>query len=267
MPAANKKIGRIALLTTATLVFFGSLYVNYANVHANSRLKYGISDISDKYFNLLTPAGFTFGIWNVIYVLGIGSLGLWWMMLFQAPGTAFPRQKKSIIIFNLAAIFNLLWVIVWTQDKILLSWMIMLILLILLAVEFFLTRKTRSKYKMTFYLFFNTYFGWITAAFAVNTVVVLVALGWEPMDVQVQYIAIMILFMVFVLAFYMLWFEKNYPFALAVIWAFFGIYISHRKIPGSYPIATNSLLILWLVLIGVTAYKVADKYRNYEDNF
>lgn len=267
MPATNKKIGRIALLTAATIVFFGSLYINYANVHANSHLKYGISDVSDKYINLLTPAGFAFGIWGVIYVLGMFSLGLWWTMMFQAPGTAFSGQKKSIIIFTLAAIFNSLWVIVWIQDKILLSWVMMFILLILLAVEFFLTRKTQSKYKMTSYLFFNTYFGWITAAFAVNTVAALVALGWQPMDVQGQYITVLILLMVFGLAFYMLWFEKNYPFALAVIWAFFGIYMKHRSIPGSYPIATNSLLILWLVLMGVTIYKAAGKYRNYQDNF
>ena len=63
------------------------------------------AEISDRYPTLITPAGYVFSIWGVIYVL----LGIF--VVFQAlPSERGKEYQKRIgSLFLLSGIFNMMW--------------------------------------------------------------------------------------------------------------------------------------------------------------
>ncbi len=64
------------------------------------------ADISNMYPTAITPAGFTFSIWSLIYLSWIIA----GIFVFLGKGT---EHKNPIILFSFAIIFTALWLIPW----------------------------------------------------------------------------------------------------------------------------------------------------------
>ena len=80
--------------------------------------------LSDAFPNLFVPAGLTFSIWGVIYLL---------LLVFCV--TQFTSSNQAVIsrigwLFAVSCIFNALWIVAWHYDRLPLSVIIMLGMLV-----------------------------------------------------------------------------------------------------------------------------------------
>lgn len=139
--------------------------------------------ISDRYATQLTPAGYAFTIWSLIY------FGLAAYVVYQA----FPKNlasgfaAKVRIPFILSCAANSAWLVAWHYDLIALSLVVMVILLVTLGyISVALTDISETSDLVLVKAPFNLYFGWVTVAAIVNTAIALVSAGvdsqasWAP---------------------------------------------------------------------------------------
>ncbi|MBA2494382.1 MAG: tryptophan-rich sensory protein [Acidobacteria bacterium] len=130
--------------------------------------------ISDKYPTFITPSGYAFSIWSLIY------LGLIGFSIYQAlpSQTENPRFKtiRTLYIVNCAA--NCLWIYLWHHDSILAALAVMFVLLgTLVLINVNLRRSESIAETWLARISFSLYFGWVTVATILNFTIALVFLG------------------------------------------------------------------------------------------
>jgi benzodiazapine receptor len=176
--------------------------------------------ISDKYPTLVTPAGYAFTIWSLIY------FGLAVFSIYQALPKNAERFRgiRSLYILNCAA--NCAWIFFWHQEQILFC---LLVILALLATLLLINIKIKNtETNAEFWLVkapFGIYFGWVTVAAMVNFAVALKYLNAETFATSTTgTTGAIVLSCVFILlaAFFGVLVRiklGNYLYPLAVAWA------------------------------------------------
>ena len=118
-----------------------------ANVAANALPLNGrrTGDISDAYPSLFTPAGVTFSIWGVIYLL-LGAHVLYQLGLFRdRPDTAGDTAllNRVGLLFSLSSMINTAWIFAWHYDLIPLSAILLVAILTCLALIVTTVRRAK----------------------------------------------------------------------------------------------------------------------------
>lgn len=205
----------LILKIISVLTFLSMLAVNYL---ANSLPIGGntTGDISGKYQTLFTPSGFTFSIWGLIYIL----VSVFVVMLFVNPSETLSQNETSILIlFNVVNVFNVLWLLSWHNDKILLSTIVILGLLVSLLWILTLVTKT----DVLSYATFSIYAGWISVATIANIAILITKYDISFfMNYERSWFYI-ILGVSFIIGLYMVVKERNYYYGAVFLWAYFGI--------------------------------------------
>jgi hypothetical protein len=177
-------------------------------------------ELSDQYTNLFVPAGITFSIWGLIYLLILG------LIILQ-----FKNDHSDILsqvgwLFAITCLFNALWIVAWHYELLPLSLVLMtglLITLILLSFKF--SDYPISLVKATL----GIYLGWICIATIANVTAILVSINWSGWGISndvwaIAMIGIGALISVFSII------KFNNPFiGLSVVWAFIGINIKRSN--------------------------------------
>ncbi len=135
------------------------------------------SFISDKYPTRVTPAGFAFAIWSLIYC------GLLAFSIYQALPSKIERFRRwrSVYILNCAA--NCAWLYCWHHEMIVICVAVILVMLGTLAVINSDLKKTDSLAEFWFVKFpFGLYFGWVTAATILNSTIAMIYLNVQMFD-------------------------------------------------------------------------------------
>jgi len=229
------------MLRYITLLFFGAMvYMNYL---ANSLPINGktTGQLSDAYPNLFVPSGITFSIWGIIYLL----IAAYCVVQF------FPASKEMAIkiswLFIISCVLNGLWIVAWHYQKLPLSLLIMIGLLVtLIMINLQLRGLPMGLLKATF----GVYLGWICIATIANVTAVLVDTGWGSMGISQQaWTIIMIATGTLIVALALM--RMNNPFiGLSVIWAFTGIILKRSADYRSIVIAAAiGILIVGIVTI------------------
>ncbi len=158
------------------LVVIATIGVVLINYFASQGYINGVTPkvISDKYPTFVTPAGYAFAIWSLIY------LGLIAFSIYQAvpSNSENPRFKniRTLYIANCAA--NCLWLYFWHYNMILAALAIMFVLLgTLVLINVNLRNAETMAETWLARIPFSLYFGWITVATILNFTVALVFLG------------------------------------------------------------------------------------------
>ena len=203
---------------------------------------YNTGQISAFYPNAFVPAGFTFSIWGVIYLLLLSyTIGFTYYTLKQEQyPKAFALIERINIYFLLTCVFNMSWILAWHYLQIELSLVIMLLFLSTL-IQLFLKSNTIARDLSLTQRFilqtpFIVYLGWISVATIANSTAMLVAYKWTALNIAPVYWSALMILIAIVLAVWMLIKFKAVPFALVVAWAFWGIY--HAQGPAA-PILAN----------------------------
>jgi translocator protein len=242
------------------LLFVGVIAVNaLANILPING--YNTGQISAFYPNAFVPAGFTFSIWGVIYLLLLSySIGFTYYTLKQEQyPKAFAFIERINIYFLLTCVFNMSWIVAWHYLQIELSLVIMLLFLITLIQLFLKSNTIAPDLTLTQRFILQTpfivYLGWISVATIANTTALLVAYKWTALCIAPVYWSASMILIALLLAVLMLKKFKAVPFALVVAWALWGIKASQGSVyPLIQSITTVSVACLF-VMIAITLIK------------
>ena len=209
-------------------------------------------ELSDLYPNLFVPAGFTFAIWGIIYLL------LLIFIIFQL-NRAFQNENQAGFIskigywFLISCVANASWILAWHHEKVLLSLVIMLILFFsLITIYYHLDIRTATVTRNEKYMLhmpFSIYFAWINVAIVANMTVFLVDSSWGRFGLSEQFWTILILGFITVITLIFLIRNKDLYFSLVILWAFYGILnkrMHETHIPDS---GIQSVLLIGMALI------------------
>lgn len=180
--------------------------------------------ISDLYPNGFTPAGFTFGIWSVIYL---------WLLVFVVAQWFFAHKifyKELAFNFILSCVANVAWILAWHY---LLPWLALVIMLVLLAIltRMFLLMEKQPLGVTEKFLFqypFHVYLGWISVATIANTAAVLVSTGWTGAPFTQGSWTISMLIIATGLSMFMVIRFKSVFYSIVTVWALYGIFSRWR---------------------------------------
>ncbi len=199
--------------------------------------------VSDSYPNLFAPAGFTFSIWGLIYLL----LTLYIIYMLAAENAPTALICKVNILFSLSSAANVFWVFSWHYRIIPLSMLFMAILLVcLILIMQMVTAETKLLGEKIFIkLPFAVYTGWITVAAIANVTVLLVSLGWNRFGISEQAWTVIILATGTVIGILAGIRFQSIAYLLVLIWAYLGILLKHISISGF------SSQYLWVVITAI----------------
>ena len=211
-------------------------------------------ELSDQYPNLFVPAGLTFSIWGVIYIL---------LAIFVVYGLIIATRKdtqKSSFIENIGVLFfisclaNMGWIFSWHYEIVPLSLVVMLILLATLITMYLRLRIGKSDSSKTekylVHLPFSVYLGWITIATIANVTALLVYANWNTFGLGEPFWTIAVIIVGIGITLSVLFTRKDIFYCLVVDWALLGILL--KRLADSTPVQSVIVItIVGLVLITV----------------
>lgn len=260
----SKSRSVLVLSIVNLLGFLGTVIVNaLANILPINNLTTGA--LSDLYPNLFVPAGLTFAIWGVIYVL----LGIFAIYPLTARARRDPQKTEFVQRigpwFFGSCLANIGWIFAWHYQILTLSLVFMLILLgCLLAIYLRLKVGKSEATKAERYLAhlpFSVYLGWITIATIANVTALLVDINWNALGLGQQFWAVAVIIVGIVIALSMLFTRKDIFYCLVVDWAILGILLKRLS---DTTMADQSVVIvtiagLAIITVGVIAQLVRKK--------
>ena len=187
-------------------------------------------ELSDSFPNLFVPAGITFSIWGVIYLM----LAVYCVLQFTSPDQ--EAVLKIALPFAISCILNALWIVCWHYGKLPLSLIVMLgILTSLIYINTSVQELSSGLIKAAF----GIYLGWICIATIANVTALLVNYNWNGFGISHEVWTITMIAagaLIGIMSIYKL----NNPFiGLVVIWAFAGIIIKRSTDFRSIVIAAS----------------------------
>ncbi len=223
--------------------------------------------VSDAYPNLFAPAGVTFAIWGLIYLL-LAAYVLYNLGLFQGDKSSVKKRllKKIEVIFSVSSIANTAWIFSWHYHIIPLSMLLMIIILVCLIYIILLVNKEQLsiREKIFIRLPFSVYFGWITVATIANATALLVSLDWKGFGISEPVWTIIIISIGMIIAAVTTIRNRDIAYGLVPIWAYIGILIKHLSaggFSGQYPGIIATVIACIVLLLGVLTYVVIARRR------
>ncbi|MBK7627330.1 MAG: tryptophan-rich sensory protein [Bacteroidales bacterium] len=217
------------------LVFFtGMIVMNYlANALPLNNKNTG--ELSDSFPNLFVPAGITFSIWGIIYIL------LLIYTIVQFTGSNQITISKISLAFGISCVLNALWIVTWHYGKLPLSLLVMAGMLVsLIYINMAIQDLPFGIIKSAF----GIYLGWICIATIANVTALLVSYNWIGFGLsQEAWTIIMISIGAIIVALTV--YRISNPFiGLSVIWAFTGIIIKRQDDYKSIVIAAAAAIVV-----------------------
>lgn len=255
----DKWMKNLQIKVVSTIAYVAMVAVNFlANgLPINNR---STGEISDAYPNQFAPAGLTFSIWGLIYLLLGGYVVYQFVKKSQKTEDLLTKINPLFISTSLV---NISWIFAWHYDYIGLSVVLMTTLLFLLIkiadilrLEQFTTRE-----KVFIWAPFSVYFGWITVAAIANITVFLVSIDWNGFGIADYVWTSIILLVGTLIGILRTRKDKNIAYGMVLVWAYLGILLKHVSdagFGGQYPsiIATVIVcLVLFVFFIGRAFYK------------
>lgn len=198
-----------------------------------------VGEVSDRYESLFTPAGFTFAIWGVIYIL-LTAFAVYHIVSAyrKSPEHSSNRDLKrigySFIINNIA---TALWLVAWTGEQLAVSVGLILVQLITLMTihnRLYIHDATRSLQSRLFtQLPLSVYFGWISLATIANISAWLTSIGWNGWGVSGINWTITMVAIAAMLSVWIINRRRNVFFGLVTIWGLYGIATKRLEISES----------------------------------
>lgn len=285
--AEEKPKTNLRILAIASAIGFAAVLVVNALADILPLNGVGTGVLSDEIPNLFVPAGFTFSIWGVIYLLLLGYIVFVLREVWSSNvgDPAWNRRDATLFILNCCA--NMGWIFAWHWRKTVLS---LLIMLVLLATLILLEGENRKKLAAGAVLgrdrqpvpgvapgterarrFFLTvplrvYLGWISVATIANVTAVLVKADWNAfgLDPRVWTILAIVAGLAVALGFSLG--KRQIAAPLVIVWAYAGIVTKRAQTDAGYSMmvwmAALIAAVLILVSIAVAQLLLPDNREN-----
>lgn len=207
-----------------------------------------IGNVSDQYRTLITPEGYAFSIWGLIYFLLLVFVIYTGRSLFK------PEKKEADGFvekigwwFVISCVANCTWIMAWLYGYaglsvlILVTAMISLLMILLPAIKF----GTEGAKKWFVNIPFQIYAGWMSVALIVATASWLHKIGWDGFGISETAWTILLISIASVIHLLMTW-KKGAPFfAIVGAWAFVAIAQANRQGNSTlYILAISAAIVL-----------------------
>ena len=239
------------------IALVSTIFINYLS---NTGLMNNttIGEISDDYRSLFTPAGYTFAIWGIIYLLLFG------FAIYQGRSLFVKVKDDSFVIktgwwFALSCVFNSLWVFAWIYEYTGLSCVFIFLLLVSLLKVVVNNRMKLDDEPFSIIVFvwwpFVIYAGWVTVASIANISTYLIKIGWDGFGISEMTWTIIMIGIAVVINLVITWKRNMREFALVGAWALVGIGNANKGINDTITgIAFVSAGVL-LLSVAIHGYK------------
>lgn len=242
-----------------TVVVLAVIFWNYwSNTGAIN--DHTIGELSAKYANLFTPAGYAFAIWGLIFLGLLVLVGSQLRMAFGggANSETILQIGPWLTIANLG---NATWLWVWLHEYT--GWSVVVMLVVLFSLVLIILRLNMERWDApgsliaTVWWPISLYSGWIAVATIADVAAWLASLHWSPVFTEVQWTVIMIS-VAGLLNLVMIQTRNMREFASVGMWAIAAIAVRHwDKIP-----IIQWTCVLWLILLGVALLRHSYKNRH-----
>ena len=238
----------VFLLGANAAAYLATVAINaFANAAALGGRTTG--EISDAYPTSVTPAGYVFSIWGVIYVLLLA------FVIFQAA----PRNRDKPFLrrigglFVLSCVANVSWLFLWHYLQIVLSTVVMFVLLGVLITIYLRLEIGQSdvalKERLLVHLPFSVYLGWITVASITNVAAALTALGWGGWGLSGVIWTDLVIIVALIITLAVIITRRDIAYSLVIIWALIGIMVKQIGEQSILITAGASVIIIAITLI------------------
>ena len=208
-----------------------------------------VGEISDAYPTFFTPAGYVFAIWGIIYAL----------LLVFSIYQALPKQQnapfieKISLVYVLCSVANIIWIVLWVNNYILFSTVLMFLLLVSLIIIYrrldSIGTQMSLRENLAVFLPFSIYLGWITVASIANVAVTLVSLNWNGWGLGEVSWTILMLGIAIVVTLIMIARKRDIGFSLVLIWALFGILVKQSEVQNIVLTAGGGIGLIVIALV------------------
>jgi hypothetical protein len=244
MPAANSTV----LKWMNVLAFVLTVVVN--SLAGSTTLLGGklTAEISDANPTLVTPAGYVFSIWGIIYVL----LGIF--VVFQALPSQAGKDFHERIgwLFVLSSLLNIVWLFLWQYEYLSLSVVVMFLLLASLIAIYLRLNIGKSKValreKLAVHVPFSVYLGWITIATIADVSVTLVSVNWDGFGISQEMWAVLVVVVALLITLLVVATRKDVAYGLVIIWALLGIAVKQSGSQNIVMLTEVSAVLIALAL-------------------
>lgn len=215
------------------------------------------ADISAKYPTLITPEGYAFSIWGVIYLtLAIFAV----FQFFKGKEVRFYKMIWPYFMINVVA--NCLWLVAFQNEWLIFSLALMAVILISLISIFRIFYRVKKSMGTTkryfFHLPFGLYFGWVSLAAVVNAAVVLTSFNLPFFANNEGLFALIAIAVAAALALIMVISQDDYIYGFAVLWGLVAIYVKQM----GEPMAMNAAKFGAIALIaGMLVTFIGDRIK------
>ncbi|MDW5299995.1 MAG: tryptophan-rich sensory protein [Sedimentibacter sp.] len=226
------------------------------------------AQVAASYPNLFAPAGITFAIWGLIYLL-LAAFTLYLLGFFQGNLDIVKTDllNKIGIVFSISSIANATWIFSWHYNRIPLS---MLLMVVILACLIYINcavvnEKLTMREKFFIRLPFSVYFGWITVATIANATTLLVSLGWNGFGLSEPFWAVVIIIVGMLIGSATIIKNRDIAYDLVMVWAYIGILIKHKSesgFAGQYPVVIYTVIACVIIFVAVGFYVLSSKSKK-----
>lgn len=227
-----------------------------------------IGEVSGKYQNLFTPAGYAFSIWGLIY------FGLLAFVVYQARGLFKKAGSDEVVSqigwwFVISCMANGFWIYLWLNDFIGLSVLAMVLLLFSLIKIILNTKMEMEDEPLQRIAFvwwpFSFYSGWITVALVANVSAYLAKINWDRLGLSELAWAIIMVCVAGAINLIITWTRNMREFALVGAWALVAIAVANWN--GQDALVYTAIVVAAILLVssGIHGYKnrATHPFRDY----
>ena len=244
MAVSSKRLLTLSNVVATFLTIVINSLSNTSIIGTNS-----VGEISDAYPTFFTPAGYVFAIWGIIYAL----------LLVFSIYQVLPKQQnapfieKISIFYILCSVANIIWIVLWVNNYILFSTILMFLLLASLIVIY---RRVDSigtqmslRENLAVLLPFSIYLGWITVASIANVAVTLVSLNWNGWGLSEISWTILMIGVAIAVTLIMILRKRDIGFSLVLIWALLGILVKQSDVQNIVLTTGSGIGLIAIALI------------------
>lgn len=184
-----------------------------------------VGDISHKYDTLFAPAGYTFIIWSVLFLLAICFVVYQWILIKK--GDLKNYIRRTGIWFIIGNIANISWIYFWINEQLGVSVIcifILLISLIILTIHLRLELDDVPVREIVFVWWPITfYLGWMMVATIACIAAWLTSVGWSLFNLSEESWTICLIIIACLLYLLLIMRRNMREASLVAVWAFIGI--------------------------------------------
>ena len=203
--------------------------------------------VSDLFPTLFTPAGFTFAIWGVIYLLLLG-FSVYQFRFLNKPLPIFLQKTGWLFVLSCTA--NIAWLMAFHHLQIGLSMLLMLLLLGSLLTIYLRLETEGTAQRWLVRLPFSVYLGWGTVATIAHASILLTQLGWGGEPGGAQFWTVGVLAAAVGIGLWAIFSRQDFGFALVIVWALFGIFSKRTADSNAADGAVETAALFGMGLLG-----------------